>query len=237
MLFVYTGPVRNIYFEFYLDSDTAMSIAGEMVEQLELSHEHVSVIAELIDKLIMKLVPGWKPSSESSSCGANSSCGDHPAHQNILSPLAYAEDQDNQASMISDASACSAEYSVPTASCADNVKVSESAKYSSDEFCTGSDGYGSSPDCMVQGGLKEKSYEAGSGDSVVMNDACPDMSSICSLSELSLVDKDRYDELKGELVAIDVQYHQCLLELLKMREEEIQNAKKRWIEKKKIAVN
>ncbi|CAB4280255.1 unnamed protein product [Prunus armeniaca] len=221
------GRVRNIHFVFYLDSDTAMSIAGEMVEQLELSHEHVSVIAELIDKLIMKLVPGWKPSSESSSCGANSSCGDHPAHQNILSPLAYAEDQDNQASMISDTSACSAEYSVPNASFAGNVKVSESAKYSSDEFCTGSDGYGSSPDCTVQGGLKEKSYEAGSGDSVVMNDACADMSSICSLSELSLVDKARYDELKGELVAIDVQYHQCLLELLKMREEEIQNAKKR----------
>lgn len=229
------GRVRNIHFNFYLDSDTAMSIAGEMVEQLDLSHEDVSVIAELIDKLIMKLVPGWKPSSESSSCGTNSSCGDHPAHQNILSPLAYAEDQDNQATMISDTSACSAQYGVPTASC--NVKVSESAKYSSDECCTGSDGNGSSPDCMVQARLKEKSYEAGSGDSVVMNDACPDMSSICSLSELSLVDKDRYDELKGELVAIDVQYHQCLLELLRMREEEIQNAKKRWIEKKKIAVN
>ncbi|KAI5329278.1 PREDICTED: serine/threonine-kinase [Prunus dulcis] len=221
------GRVRNIHFKFYLDSDTAMSIAGEMVEQLDLSHEDISVIAELIDKLIMKLVPGWKPSSESSSCGANSSCGDQPAHQNILSPLAYAEDQDNQATMISDTSACSAQYGVPTASC--NVNVSESAKYSSDERCTGSDRYGSSPDCMVQARLKEKSYEAGSGDSVVMNDACPDMSSICSLSELSLVDKDRYDELKGELVAIDVQYHQCLLELLRMREEEIQNAKKRKI--------
>ncbi|KAM2504855.1 hypothetical protein PS1_038732 [Malus domestica] len=117
------GRVRNIHFEFYLDSDTAISIAGEMVEQLDLSHEDVSVIAELIDNLIMKLVPGWKPSSEGSSCGTNSSYGDHPAPQNVVSHFANAEDRDDQASMILDTSATSAEYGVPTASGASNVKV------------------------------------------------------------------------------------------------------------------
>ncbi|KAM1563944.1 hypothetical protein ACFX13_039173 [Malus domestica] len=192
------GRVRNIHFEFYLDSDTAISIAGEMVEQLDLSHEDVSVIAELIDNLIMKLVPGWKPSSEGSSCGTNSSCGDHPAPQNVVSHFANAEDRDDQASMILDTSATSAEYGVPTAS-----------------------------DCMVHGAVREKSYEADSGDSVVMNEVRPDMSSICSLSELSLANKDRYNELKGELDAIDRQYHRCLLELLRLREEENQSAKKR----------
>ncbi|CAN6578834.1 unnamed protein product [Malus baccata var. baccata] len=231
------GRVRNIHFEFYLDSDTAISIAGEMVEQLDLSHEDVSVIAELIDNLIMKLVPGWKPSSEGSSCGTNSSCGDHPAPQNVVSHFANAEDRDDQASMILDTSATSAEYDVPTASGASNVKVMESAKYSSDECCKGSDGYGTSPDCMVQGAVREKSYEADSGDSVVMNEVRPDMSSICSLSELSLANKDRYNELKGELDAIDRQYHRCLLELLRLREEENQSAKKRWIAKKKLGVN
>ncbi|KAM2075498.1 hypothetical protein ACFX1T_038379 [Malus domestica] len=209
------GRVRNIHFEFYLDSDTAISIAGEMVEQLDLSHEDVSVIAELIDNLIMKLVPGWKPSSEGSSCGTNSSCGDHPAPQNVVSHFANAEDRDDQASMILDTSATSAEYGVPTAS----------------------DGYGTSPDCMVHGAVREKSYEADSGDSVVMNEVRPDMSSICSLSELSLANKDRYNELKGELDAIDRQYHRCLLELLRLREEENQSAKKRWIAKKKLGVN
>ncbi|KAM1432892.1 hypothetical protein ACFXTO_015384 [Malus domestica] len=231
------GRVRNIHFEFYLDSDTAISIAGEMVEQLDLPHEDVSVIAELIDNLIMKLVPGWKPSSEGSSCGTNSSCVDHAALQNVLSHVAHAEDRDNQSSMISDTSVTSAEHGVPTASGASNVKVMESAKYSSDECCKASDGYASSPDCMVKGVVKEKSYEADSGDSFVMNEACTDMSSICSLSELSLANKDGYGELKGELDAIDMHYRRCLVELLRSREEEIRSAKKRWIEKKKIAVN
>ncbi|KAM1035144.1 hypothetical protein ACFX2I_038362 [Malus domestica] len=229
------GRVRNIHFEFYLDSDTAISVAGEMVEQLDLSHEDVSVIAELIDNLIMKLVPGWKPSSEGSSCGTNSSCGDHPAPQNVVSHFVHAEDRDNQASMILDTSATSAEYGVPTSSGASNVKVMKSAKYSSDECCKGSDGYGCSPD-IVQGAVREKSNEADSEDSVVMNEARPDMSSIWSLSELSLANKGRYNELKGELDAIDRQYHRCLLELLTLREEEIQSAKKRWMAKKILSV-
>ncbi|KAI4303426.1 hypothetical protein MLD38_039059 [Melastoma candidum] len=56
------GRVRNIHFMFYLDSDTARSVAGEMVEQLELTDHDVTFIAEFIDFLIMRLLPGWKPS-------------------------------------------------------------------------------------------------------------------------------------------------------------------------------
>ncbi|XP_068669592.1 probable serine/threonine-protein kinase WNK6 [Aristolochia californica] len=56
------GKVRNIHFDFYLDSDTASSVATEMVEQLDLSDQDVIFISEFIDFLIMKLVPGWKPS-------------------------------------------------------------------------------------------------------------------------------------------------------------------------------
>ncbi|XP_050236980.1 probable serine/threonine-protein kinase WNK4 isoform X2 [Mercurialis annua] len=59
--------VRNIHFLFYLDSDTALSVASEMVEQLSLADHDVSFIAEFIDHLIMKLIPGWKPSSTYSS--------------------------------------------------------------------------------------------------------------------------------------------------------------------------
>ncbi|KAE7999330.1 hypothetical protein FH972_003772 [Carpinus fangiana] len=61
--------VRNIHFLFYLDTDTAISVAGEMVEQLELADHDVAFIAELIDYLIMKLLPGWKPSSDYYSSG------------------------------------------------------------------------------------------------------------------------------------------------------------------------
>ncbi|KAJ6775221.1 SERINE/THREONINE-PROTEIN KINASE WNK6-RELATED [Salix purpurea] len=53
--------VRNIHFLFYLDGDTALSVSSEMVEQLELEVENVIFIAELIDLLLLKLIPNWKP--------------------------------------------------------------------------------------------------------------------------------------------------------------------------------
>ncbi|MED6178584.1 hypothetical protein PIB30_109009 [Stylosanthes scabra] len=56
--------VRNIHFLFYLETDTAVSVASEMVENLELSDHDVAFIAELIDYLIMKLLPQCKPSNE-----------------------------------------------------------------------------------------------------------------------------------------------------------------------------
>ncbi|MED6183047.1 hypothetical protein PIB30_034367 [Stylosanthes scabra] len=57
------GGVRNIHFLFYLDTDTALSVASEMVEHLELADHDVAFIAELIDYLVFKLLPWWKPSS------------------------------------------------------------------------------------------------------------------------------------------------------------------------------
>lgn len=63
MIFVVVGLTQNIDFLFYLDNDTAMAVAGEMVEQLELQDHDVVFIADFIDFLIMKLVPGWAPST------------------------------------------------------------------------------------------------------------------------------------------------------------------------------
>lgn len=53
--------VRNIHFLFYLDSDTAHLVSSEMVEQLELEDQNVTFIAEVIDLLLLKLIPNWKP--------------------------------------------------------------------------------------------------------------------------------------------------------------------------------
>ncbi|GFQ00562.1 probable serine/threonine-protein kinase wnk4, partial [Phtheirospermum japonicum] len=55
------GRVRNIHFSFYLESDTASAVAAEMVEQLELAVHDVAFIADLIDDLIMRILPGWQP--------------------------------------------------------------------------------------------------------------------------------------------------------------------------------
>ena len=247
MLFIYTGHGKTIHFDFYLDSDTAISIAGEMAEQLDLSNADVSVIAELIDSLIMKLVPSWKPTSESSSCGRNSSRGDQHLCQNdgTFFGCPWGSGLVKAASMISDSSA---EYVITTVSDATNVKVLESDKYSFDECYKGSDGYGSSSDCMVH--VLKRIMKLIFGDSVMMNDSAMNsaissphisktfsLSSFCSLSELSLTDKHQYDGLKVELDSIYMQFHLRFLELLRMKDEAIRSAKKKWIAKKKIAVN
>lgn len=43
--------MRNIDFMFYPETDTALSVTREMVEQLELAENDVSFIAELINDL------------------------------------------------------------------------------------------------------------------------------------------------------------------------------------------
>lgn len=63
------GRIRNIHFVFYLDSDTALAVATEMVEQLDLADDDVAFIADFIDFVIIKISPGWKPSSNSHSSG------------------------------------------------------------------------------------------------------------------------------------------------------------------------
>ncbi|MCO5552905.1 hypothetical protein L7F22_006424 [Adiantum nelumboides] len=55
------GHVRYIHFVFDIESDTAISVASEMVEELQLSDQDVNTVAEMIDAQIVALVPDWKP--------------------------------------------------------------------------------------------------------------------------------------------------------------------------------
>lgn len=52
--------MRNIHFLFYQDGDTASKVSSEMVEQLELTDQNVTFIAELIDILLVNMIPTWK---------------------------------------------------------------------------------------------------------------------------------------------------------------------------------
>ncbi|GER25082.1 kinase [Striga asiatica] len=54
------GHVRNIYFPFDIETDTALSVAAEMVAELDITDQDVTKIAEMIDGEIASLVPGWK---------------------------------------------------------------------------------------------------------------------------------------------------------------------------------
>ncbi|KAJ6320171.1 hypothetical protein OIU78_015541 [Salix suchowensis] len=71
------------------DRDTAISVASEMVEQLELADHDVAFIAELIDSLqIMRnILPGWKPSSCGSSNVAIADMEDQESHSSVVSEI------------------------------------------------------------------------------------------------------------------------------------------------------
>lgn len=54
------GEVQIIQIRFEVESDTAMSVASEMVAKLNLADQDVTKIAELIDDAVMVMVPEWR---------------------------------------------------------------------------------------------------------------------------------------------------------------------------------
>ncbi|KAI7743513.1 hypothetical protein M8C21_033293 [Ambrosia artemisiifolia] len=56
-----SGNVRNIHFPFDTDNDTSIAVASEMVEELDLTDQDVSTIAEMIDAEIRSCIPDWAP--------------------------------------------------------------------------------------------------------------------------------------------------------------------------------
>ncbi|XP_028790316.1 probable serine/threonine-protein kinase WNK9 [Neltuma alba] len=55
------GRVRNIHFPFDIEMDTALSVATEMVAELDITDQDVTRIADMIDGEIVSLVPEWRP--------------------------------------------------------------------------------------------------------------------------------------------------------------------------------
>lgn len=257
---VISGHVSNIHFVFYLNADTAISIAEEMVEQLDLSHEDVVSIAELIDNLIMKLVPSWNPSlgstasqqngllkgspvsqgnSISLKCpgepGSNNAFAEAVSQQGVLSELASGKYQYNQESSDSD---ISAEFDVPVIL---DAHIDKSLV---------PHGYSAHYAVYDHGRHEVKADEVSLGESILFNestqnsetsfiDSCSGMSknlSFSSISSLSLADKEHSDGLKLELDAINSKYQQCFQELLRQREEEMENARKRWLAGSNVSV-
>ncbi|KAK8633771.1 hypothetical protein V6N13_014609 [Hibiscus sabdariffa] len=54
------GRIRNIYFPFDVETDTALSVATEMVAELDITDQDVTKIADMIDGEIASLVPEWR---------------------------------------------------------------------------------------------------------------------------------------------------------------------------------
>lgn len=55
------GHPRNIHFPFDIEADTSISVASEMVAELDLTHQDVTAIAAMIDAEIQSHVPEWVP--------------------------------------------------------------------------------------------------------------------------------------------------------------------------------
>ncbi|KAG5563530.1 hypothetical protein RHGRI_006086 [Rhododendron griersonianum] len=166
---------RNIRFVFYLARDTAQSIAGEMVFQRDLSNEDLTFIAQLVDSLIRKFVPNWKPSFGNSR-SKGSPCEDSP-HLNNQSPM--------RCSWASRSERISGEGI---------FKEHDSTSYANKEVF------------RSEWNMSSNGFEGCKGR-----------------------DGDQRDELKLELDAIDMQYRRSFNELLRMREEAMENVKKKWM--------
>ncbi|GAU11601.1 hypothetical protein TSUD_345930 [Trifolium subterraneum] len=73
------GHIRNIYFPFDIELDTALSVATEMVAELDITDQDVTSIAGMIDGEIASLVPEWRtePGNEETTNYANQSFCDN----------------------------------------------------------------------------------------------------------------------------------------------------------------
>ncbi|BAT00360.1 Os07g0185000, partial [Oryza sativa Japonica Group] len=58
---IVAGRGRIICFRFDTEADTAMTVAAEMVAELDITDHEVTRIAQLIDGKVAALVPGWRP--------------------------------------------------------------------------------------------------------------------------------------------------------------------------------
>ncbi|CAN6585437.1 unnamed protein product [Malus baccata var. baccata] len=83
-----TGHFRNIHFPFDIGEDTAIAVASEMVQELDLTDQDVSTLAEIIDSEIHSHIPDW-PHGEDS--------GDH-IDDEASTPYSHASESKEDAS-------------------------------------------------------------------------------------------------------------------------------------------
>ncbi|XVE56707.1 hypothetical protein DITRI_Ditri04bG0032400 [Diplodiscus trichospermus] len=86
-----TGHLRNIHFPFDIEADTATAVAGEMVEELDLTDQDIPSIAEMIESEIQSHIPDWVPNeTPSDSFGEIANPGNYVSeNKGGGSPLAY----------------------------------------------------------------------------------------------------------------------------------------------------
>ncbi|EEF29545.1 probable serine/threonine-protein kinase WNK10 [Ricinus communis] len=203
---VQSSKSRKVEFSFYFDSDTSLSIAEGMTEELDLfrelefsSKDVATMIAEMIDALTMTLVPSRRQVGSSSTSSIQIDAMFKAISKQCFLPLPDMKGQETRDSFSSDSTITSATNS---------NKPLGSFDFSSFE------------------------YTSGSVSTLMMHD--DDKYPESSGTSLPLANGDEQDELKMELNSIDMYYSQCFQELLRMKEEAIRNAKENWITTTKL---
>lgn len=229
---------------FYLHADTALSLAAEMVEQLDLWKDDVALIAELIDTLVSKLLTNWSTPSGSLNGGKISVNDSATLYNNQIT-------------------ACDARQHGSNRILAKEASVHNMSSQFMELNSNGRESTGASSQHTLLTSVIEHEEDLGSADYIVVekhrnsireslmsesvknsgtsfagswNTASSEMD--LGVSSLSLVDKENNicHDLKVELDAINLHYQQRCCELLKMKEEAIENAKKKWMLKTISAV-
>ncbi|XP_020600134.1 probable serine/threonine-protein kinase WNK4 isoform X2 [Phalaenopsis equestris] len=203
------GNARIVHFPFYLDFDTAHAISAEMVEQLELPDYHVDFIADFIDFLIMKLVPGWKPSADD-----NSSNG-------VMTPLKECEagSKDEEASR-------QCRCALPSTVSSVDIGIDQLGLAHLEI-----DSYKKAVESMCHADLNcDDKCSQGSAMSLVLTASCRSFSQYAPDIDFATAycDIGKCQELEVELENIEAHYESWLQELSRWKEEAIEEARKRF---------
>ncbi|WCJ31624.1 Protein kinase superfamily protein [Euphorbia peplus] len=227
--------VRNIHFLFYPDGDTAQLVSSEMVEQLEIEDQNVTFIAELIDLLLLKLIPNWKTcvrvehlvsqNRTHSHKGGSASTNDTEAEESLnvakLNEMIshvkeYGEQSssmgEDQVSEISYLSASSGEVNDKTLSMNSYISA-ELGNMDLDEHVLRSTSGEISTKLETSSSLEYKNRSTDMSNSVVKN--------------CSSLNKRESEDLRRELEQIDHQYQEGMKELARRRHEAILETTKR----------
>ncbi|XP_021748203.1 probable serine/threonine-protein kinase WNK10 isoform X2 [Chenopodium quinoa] len=224
-----SGEVKKIDFVFYLEFDTAIALAEEMVAMQDLADYDMEFTAEFIDYLIKKITINSKPSSVYSSAKPEKR-GDDTVVKNkgdTSMDDVFAEDS----SGILGKALQSLDYCIDDCCKRLSVKKPEMdiGESHREEYKISRNNNHLSG-CTHLNEVTKNSE----GASSMEHGGISGLTSLASSSSSSLNEEEQDDELRADLASIETQYQHWFEELARMREEALEAAKKKWMMKKKM---
>lgn len=197
-----------------------------MAEQLDLTDDDAAFIADFIDFTIMKILPGWKPSSNCYFSGEKSTSGltMMPEQWDTLSV-------DSPAGLVAKAESFHLDHRILLPTTHSN-NLCENSNFASPHVTfilspsstnTGNNMSSGSRTSTVGGGDAKELTDNGCVENLSLTSQVAENSALFLFSR----DTDK-SNLKVELDAIEMQYQQWFEELSKMKREAIEATKKRW---------